>query len=243
MVLNRGSATVVLEPYAPNIIRVSLSMSKEQAIAPPGYGFVAKPSTEGWTEGHTGQGDIDRSSRLVVTVGANHTWKPLPTQKDISRYFRGSVPGVHITIRTPEGKKLQEMAGWSQSVPNHKDGNAGILRDRRPSDAPFFQVGATFVSPDSEHYYGLGQNQEGYLDHRGHTVDCWQNYNAAGGPSVCVPFVVTNLGYGMIWDNPSKTTIEPGFNGQTRFRKLETASLFLSLQAGLPTKSMPAIAC
>ena len=27
-------------------------------------------------------------------------------------------------------------------------------------------------------------------------------------PSVCVPFMVTNNGYGIIWDNPSKTTID-----------------------------------
>jgi alpha-D-xyloside xylohydrolase len=32
-----------------------------------------------------------------------------------------------------------------------------------------------------------------------------------------VPFVVTNRGYGMIWDNPSRTTIEPGFNEQTKW--------------------------
>ncbi len=217
VVLDRGGATVVLEPYAPNIIRVSLSMSKQEATAPPGYGFVAKPSAEGWTHEQNSQGDTERSSRLIVMVDVNHPWKPLPTQKDISRYFRGSVPGVHITIRTTEGHKLLEMAGWSQSVPNYKDGNAGILQDRRPGDAPFYQVGATFASPDNEQYYGLGQNQEGYLDHRGHPVDCWQNYTAPAGPSVCVPFVVTNLGYGMIWDNPSKTTIEPGFNGQTKW--------------------------
>ena len=32
-----------------------------------------------------------------------------------------------------------------------------------------------------------------------------------------VPFLVTNYGYGLIWDNPSKTVIEPGFNEQTRW--------------------------
>jgi alpha-D-xyloside xylohydrolase len=32
-----------------------------------------------------------------------------------------------------------------------------------------------------------------------------------------VPFLVTNKGYGLLWDNPSKTTIEPGFNEQTRW--------------------------
>ena len=78
-------------------------------------------------------------------------------------------------------------------------------------------VGATFASPDDEHYYGLGQNQEGFLDHRGHPVRCWADYTAPAGPSFCVPFLVTNKGYGLLWDNPSKTTIEPGFNEQTRW--------------------------
>jgi alpha-D-xyloside xylohydrolase len=32
-----------------------------------------------------------------------------------------------------------------------------------------------------------------------------------------VPFLVTNKGYGLLWDNASKTTIEPGFNEQTRW--------------------------
>ncbi|MGH9345458.1 MAG: TIM-barrel domain-containing protein [Terriglobia bacterium] len=220
VVLTKGTSTIVLEPYAQNIIRISLSLSKAQATAPPGYGFIAAPSAEGWTNEQTDQADIYRSSRLIVTVAMNHPGhggKPLATQIDIAKFFSGSTPGAHITLSTPEGRKLLELTGWSMSVPNHKDGNADILYDKRPSDEPFYQVGATFTSPDDEHYYGLGQNQEGYLDHRGHTVDCWQNYTATGGPSVCVPFVVTNYGYGMIWDNHSKTTIEPGFNGQTRW--------------------------
>jgi alpha-D-xyloside xylohydrolase len=109
------------------------------------------------------------------------------------------------------------MTDWSMSVPNHKDGNAGVLNDKRPSDPPFYQVGATFVSPDDEHYYGLGQNHEGFLDHRGRRIECWHNYTATAAPSICVPFLVTNKGYGIVWDNPSKTVIEPGFNEQTRW--------------------------
>ncbi|HXJ96320.1 MAG TPA: alpha-glucosidase, partial [Terriglobia bacterium] len=49
IVLERMGATVVLEPYTPNIIRVSMSLDKDQATAPPGYGFIAAPSAEGWT--------------------------------------------------------------------------------------------------------------------------------------------------------------------------------------------------
>lgn len=217
VILNRGGATVTLEPYAPNIIRMTLSLRKEWALAPPGYGFIAKPAEDGWTHQETAQADVYRSSRLVVTVTKPGPYKPLLTQIDIAKYFNGSAPPTHITVKTTDGKTLTDMIGWSMSVPNHKDGNADILYDRRKTDKPFYQVGATFVSPDDEHYYGLGQNQEGYLDHRGHTVRCWHDYTATGGPSVGVPFLVTNKGYGLVWDNPSKTTIEPGFNEQTRW--------------------------
>jgi alpha-D-xyloside xylohydrolase len=124
---------------------------------------------------------------------------------------------VRISIKTPEGVPLLEMQGWQMSAPNHKDGNADILYDRRPDDPPFFQVGATFSSPRDEHYYGLGQNQEGYLDRRGHAVRCAHDYNAPAGQSICVPFVVTNKGYGIVWDNPSATTVAFGFNDVTRW--------------------------
>lgn len=121
-----------------------------------------------------------------------------------------------MRITAADSKPLLSMQGWEMGELNDKDGNRQLNYDRRPEDPPFYQVGATFISPDDEHYYGLGQNQEGYLDHRGHKVECWADYQAAGGQSFCVPFLVTNKGYGLLWDNPSKTTVLPGFNEQTK---------------------------
>jgi alpha-D-xyloside xylohydrolase len=217
VVLDRNGSTIVLEAYAPNIIRITLSLNKEDALSAPGFGFVATPVADGWTHQQSEESDVYRSSRLVVSVAVNRPGKPMATQADISKFFNGSAPPANISIQTPEGKTLLQMNGWSMSVLNHKDGNAGALNDRRSSDPPFYQVGASFVSPDDEHYYGLGQYHEGFLDHRGDRVECWHNYTATAGPSVCVPFMVTNHGYGIIWDNPSKTVIEPGFNEQTRW--------------------------
>ena len=218
IVMDHDGSTVVFEPYAPNIIRVTLSLQHDPAVAPPGYGFVAKPDSEGWQHSTDEHGDTYRSSRLVVTLDANrHQGKPNASQSALAQYFLGSTPGAHIRVATPEAATLVDMVGWQQSVPNHKDGNADILYDKRPQDEPFFQVGATFVSPPDEHYYGLGQDQHGFLDHRGHTVYCQHDYNATGGATFCVPFLVTNKGYGLVWDNPSKTTFEPGFNEQTRW--------------------------
>jgi len=218
LTLIRGDATVLIEPYAPNVVRVSLSLRRDDALAAPGYGISATSSPSGWTAEKDKSGDVLRSSRMVVTVSPERgKWVPSGTQADIAKFFNGSTPGVSLSIRTPEGSSLLQMHGWQMSVPNHKDGNAAVLYDRRPSDPPFFQVGATFHSPADEHYYGLGQNQEGYLDRRGHSVQCAHDYNAPAGQSVCVPFIVTNYGYGLMWDNPSKTTVAFGFNDQTRW--------------------------
>jgi alpha-D-xyloside xylohydrolase len=215
-VIQRGASTIAIEPYAPNIVRVTLSLLKDQALAGPGYGFVGAASSSGWSA----SGSRYQSDRLVVELEGNRGGRaqaPLPTVLDIAKYFNGSTPGAHIRFSTPDGKTLLELQGWGMAVPNNKDGTAGVLHDRRPTDAPFYTVSAAFASPDDEHYYGLGQNQEGYLDHRGHVVKSWHDYNAAAGPSVGIPFLVTNKGYGVIWDNPSRTTIEPGFNDQTKW--------------------------
>ncbi|MFY9744506.1 MAG: TIM-barrel domain-containing protein, partial [Candidatus Sulfotelmatobacter sp.] len=217
VVFDRGGSTIALEAYAPNIVRVTLSSIKNSPVSAPGYGFVALPSAQGWTQEKNDDADIYRSPRLMVSVFVNKSQPRSSTQADIAKYFHGSNPPVHITISTAGGKILLDMTNWRMAVPNYKDDDAGLLQNRRPSDQPFYRVGATFRSPDDEHYYGLGQNQEGFLDHRGHTVECWHNYLATGGPSICVPFVVTNYGYGMIWDNPSKTTIKPGFNERTEW--------------------------
>lgn len=214
--LERGKATVVIEPYAPNIVRVTLSLDKARALMPPGYGVLAHPDAAGWTAESTDAGDVLRSSRIVVSVqpqGKPYTGK-LP---DTAKFFDGSTPYVGLSIKTPEGATLLDMRGWEMSVPNYKDGNHTILNERRPGDDPYFQVGATFAAPKDEHYYGLGQNQQGFFDRRGHVMRCAHDYNAPGGQSVCVPFVVTNKGYGILWDNPSRTTVQFALANATKW--------------------------
>ncbi len=217
--LDRTGETIVLEPYAPNILRVTLSLQRAAALSAPGYGVVASPAAAGWSVSHTAQGDIYESARMTALVSPEPPPRPHMAQAAAGpgRYFTGSTPGAHIVFRTPDGKTLLELTGWTQSVPNQKDDTAWLVHDRRSTDPAFYTVSATFASPTDEHYYGLGQNQEGFLDHRDHPVRCWADYTAAAGPSFCVPFLVTNKGYGLLWDNPSKTTIEPGFNERTRW--------------------------
>ena len=123
MTLARGSATVMVEPYADNIVRVSISTIKEDAVAPPGYGISAKPLPSGWTQESGARGDVLRSSRITVTVapqGGKYT--PTGTRADIAKFFGGSTPGVGVSITTADGAPLVQMRGWQMSVPNYKDG-------------------------------------------------------------------------------------------------------------------------
>ncbi len=96
-VMEHDGSTVMFEPYAPNIIRVTLSMQHDAAVAAPGYGFVAKPESDGWTHTTDEHGDTYRSSRLVVTLDANHHGgKPSLTQADIGKvFYRFHAGGAH----------------------------------------------------------------------------------------------------------------------------------------------------
>jgi alpha-D-xyloside xylohydrolase len=219
-VLVRDGRTIVLEPYAPNVLRITLSRDNASATGAPGYGIVGTPSITGWTHQKDSEGnDIFRSSRLVVHVSADHLphsllSQPMPLDDlNVSlreRYFGGS--GTRqtedtVSVTAASGKALLNMRNWSM-VPNMPSAEAtGATRE-----GAGYHVSATFDSPAGEHYYGLGQQQEGNLDLRDHRVRCWHDYSAIGGQNVCVPFMISSRGYGLIWDNPSKTTVDLGFN-------------------------------
>ena len=88
--LNRGGATVVLEPYAPNILRVTLSLKREPAEAAPGYGIVGVPASAGWSASQTDQADVYNSARIVATVDKYlpPTHPPLQTEIDIRDVYK-----------------------------------------------------------------------------------------------------------------------------------------------------------
>jgi alpha-glucosidase/alpha-D-xyloside xylohydrolase len=218
LVLEREGRVISLVPYAPNIVRVTISRDKDAATSAPGYGFVANPSPEGWTHERDAEGaDVFRSARMVVHVAPSDSPPPQPMPLDeLNRQLRepyfggGGGRRPHndaLLVTTADGKMLLRMRNWMM-MPESAEvaaADAGAKGNR---------VMASFDSPAGEHYYGLGQQQKGWMDLRDHQVRCWHDYSAIGGEDVCVPFMVSSRGYGLVWDNPSKTTVDLGFNGQ-----------------------------
>jgi alpha-glucosidase/alpha-D-xyloside xylohydrolase len=222
LVLKREGRAIALEPYAPNILRVTMSIDTAAATGAPGYGIVAKPSTEGWTHERDAEGDdVYRSAQMVVRVApadlpADKLPQPMPLD-DLNRqlrqqYFggggRGNAPhNDPLLVTTADGKTLLQMRTWTMAPESAEVAQAD------PADKGY-RVAAVFDSPADEHYYGLGQQQKGWMDLRDHEIRCWHDYGAIGGQDVCVPFMVSSRGYGLIWDNPSRTTVDLGFNGR-----------------------------
>ncbi len=244
VVMTKGLTTLMLEPYAPNIIRVSISRLKSYALAPPGYGVIARPDGAGWRLQRSANGETYRSAALAVTIlGAPRHHSPnLSGQRSIGAFF-GSDGSVHyanvrLRFRLADGQKLVSLEQWSMDRPSYGAGDTEILQDRRPADPPFYRVGATFSASPGEHYYGLGENQQGRLDHRDQTVRCWSNYWAGGGERFCVPFLVTNRHYAVLWDNPSKTTVEPHFNDRTTWVSQVGQRVSFFLIAGKSTDAL-----
>jgi alpha-D-xyloside xylohydrolase len=223
LVLDRDGRTIALEPYAPNILRVTMSSDKAAATSAPGYGILAKPSADGWTHERDAEGDdVFRSARMVVRVAPGDLPKEkLPQLLPLDalniqlreQYFGGGDGhGPHndaLLVTTTDGKMLLHMRTWMMAP--ERPEVAAVDADAGKKG---YQITSTFDSPTGEHYYGLGQQQKGWMDLRDQEIRCWHDYSAIGGQDVCVPFMVSSFGYGLMWDNPSKTTVDLGFNAR-----------------------------
>ena len=222
-VLDRDNRTIVVEPFGPNIVRVTLSSEKGAALLAPGYGIVGTPSMAGWTHEQDSAGyDVLRSARMLIRIAPKNLSPPKAMPLDElnqslrNRYFYGDwgrgIYNDSISVSNTVGKPLLTMWRWSM-VPNA--GEPAAAKNATPEKLNSgYRISATFDSPTNEHYYGLGQQQQGALDLRDRQIKCWHDYAAPGGENVCVPFLVSSRGYGLIWDNPSKTTVDLGFNQQ-----------------------------
>ncbi len=61
----------------------------------------------------------------------------------------------------------------------------------------------TFNAYPGERIYGLGQHQHGLLDQKGTVIDLVQRNS-----EVCVPFALSNRGYGFLWNMPGVGRVE-----------------------------------
>lgn len=70
-----------------------------------------------------------------------------------------------------------------------------------------YSLTVKFESNDGEKLYGMGQYQQPYLDLKGCTLELAQRNS-----QISVPFAVSSLGYGFLWNNPAVGQVTFGKN-------------------------------
>jgi alpha-D-xyloside xylohydrolase len=203
--LDRNGAWVTVEAYGPNVVHVTIAVDKEEVLKGPGYGILPKNADNGAFR-HTSGADGDVFVSKGMTLRVNPA-PPARTPSQGEKYFAPALASVGLQVLNAKGEKVLDMGGWEMS-PHTVNGEKT------------YQVGATFNTARDEHLYGMGQNQESLsgLDLRGRVLDCKHWYDAPGGESVCVPFMVSSKGYGIVWDNPSATRFQGAIHGRTVFQ-------------------------
>ena len=80
-------------------------------------------------------------------------------------------------------------------------------REFRPNIGGDYHLSMRFVSTPSEKIFGMGQYQQPYLNQKGNDLELAQRNSQAS-----VPFMISSLGYGFLWNNPAVGRVMFGKN-------------------------------
>lgn len=133
-----------------------------------------------------------------------------------------------ITFKNAAGKVLLE-----EFVRNRKDVNSPKCsaldldaREMKPILGGDFQVAVRFESDPKEKLFGLGQYQQPLLNLKGCELELAHRNSQAS-----VPFMLSSLGYGFLWNNPAIGSVTLGTN-VTTWRSFSTNVIDYWITAG-----------
>jgi alpha-D-xyloside xylohydrolase len=144
-------------------------------------------------------------------------WPDAGTDKKLSlSVVQKTLPKISVrmtqsagTVTLDSGKLKLEVSTGDGTIRYFGADGKRILEEQGPAvftpsnleqEKNAFAVRQTFKLTPDEGVYGLGQHQDGYMNYRGKTVNLVQANTAA-----VTPVIVSTAGYGIFWDNYSKT--------------------------------------
>ena len=137
--------------------------------------------------------------------------------------------GGKITVYNENGKKLLEEYWRNRRDVTSQTCSALEVeaREFRPNIGGNYHLSMRFESLDTkEKIFGMGQYQQPYLDLKGHDLEMAHRNSQAS-----VPFMLSSLGYGFLWNNPGIGRAVLGKNAM-RFEAYSTKVLDYWIVAG-----------
>ena len=183
----------------------------------------------------------ERTIRVLYTNG---TAAPAETGSLAVNEVRPVVPftisetDAALTV-TITASKLSAHVDKATGQVSFLDANGATLLSDAANDARTLTAGmaggqATLVAQQSfttsatESFYGLGQHQQGSMTYNGRLTTLRQRN--AGESSV--PMLVSSAGYGVLWDNPSLTTVDLSKSGTLTWKSDASTQVDYYFMAG-----------
>lgn len=179
---------VVISPWGENSFRVQSAMQNE---IPEGDAVLCKPDKmESDTFEIFIEDSLHASIRNGNIIAELNIFAPTPPVDG----------GMQITYRNSQGDVLlREISG------------GGCLgkksRDYYALSGDSFRLQVSFESNRKEKIYGMGQYQQEIFDLKGCNLELHQRNAQAS-----VPFYISSLGYGFLWQNPAIGAVHFGLN-------------------------------
>lgn len=183
--------TVCVEAWGRNALRVRAThnyqfadnnWALDEAVEPTEPKIDIWKDPNGLTMGIANMGSSNDQSYARITNG------------NLTATFNSQ--GV-LTFTNAEGKVLLKE-NWRRLVDNPSMSLKYEGREFRASEGENWRVVARFLPNDEEKIFGMGQYQQKYLDMKGCTLELSHRNSQAS-----VPFYISNVGYGFLWNNPA----------------------------------------
>ncbi|QCR37265.1 TIM-barrel domain-containing protein [Nissabacter sp. SGAir0207] len=175
---------LVVEPWGPNSLRVRATCQPTLAEEP--WALLPRPAAEGVT--------IERQDDQLIL--RNGKAKAVLNDKGRLSFFN-----QRDELVLEEFWRQRSSVGIG-TVEKGKDKYISALkldaRAFRPIPGGKHQLTVRFEARNDERIYGMGQYQQPCLDLKGCVLELAQRNSQAS-----VPFMVSSLGYGLLWNNPA----------------------------------------
>lgn len=224
LIVSYGNATLWVEPWGENSLRVR--MTKEATMDANDWALMDVPLpcstnitfheidlTEPWYYGEdkikhkqTGTEAIIRNGKITGKINSEG-WLSFFNDKGellLEEYWRNRdrIDRYCVPLRV-DARDLQPIAGTSD-----------------------YRLIMRFEAYENEKIFGLGQYQEANLDKKGSILELAHRNSQAS-----VPFMISNRGYGFLWNNPAIGTVVFGTN-KTEWTSYNTKKLDYFITAG-----------
>jgi alpha-D-xyloside xylohydrolase len=193
--------TVCIEPWGKNALRVRVTMNAE---------FTDKD----WAliEPKAKEADITAHNEKVASSGLMTDTMYGTPDKSHGTITNGKITadisslGV-ITFKNQKGEVLL-AENWRRLRDNPSMSLNLAGRELKPIEGENFKVTLRFKANDKEKIFGMGQYQQTYLDMKGCSLEL-----AHRNSQISIPFYISNIGYGFLWNNPAIGKVQFSKNG------------------------------